>query len=177
MPRGETHVLQLVTIMLQNKAKAVQYTDNLPVYNIYNKGVAFALASANKDLWEQIFQNVECKELDLSVKWLPSHLKDGQKKLKKPKSLPTPEWVTDWHIRGNSLADGLASEAAQMCQLEGEIARPVLWNIDLASKIQKRLTSIVCSSRRENTPQSRNSPSPNNCPEWNWSANRSTSFS
>ena len=39
VPRGETNVLLLVTILLQEKAKEVQYTDNLPVYNIYKSGV------------------------------------------------------------------------------------------------------------------------------------------
>ena len=95
VPRGETHVLLLVTVMLQNKAKAVQYTDSLLVYNNYNKGKAHALASANKDLWEQFFENVQCKELDLSVKWLPSHLKDNPNK---PKSTPTPQWVTGYGL-------------------------------------------------------------------------------
>ena len=129
----------------------MQYTDNLLVYNIYNSGVTHALASANRDLWEQIFQNTQSKGLDLTVKWLPSHLKDGQKK---PKRLPTPAWVTDWHIRGNSLADGLASEAAQLCQLDGDVARPVLQNMELASKIQKRLVSVVCSfEKRRHTPK------------------------
>ena len=127
--------------MLAHNAKATQYTDNLPVYNIYSKGKAFALASANRDLWEQIFQNVEIKNLDLKVKWFPSHL-DDDTKLRKTSP---PEWVTKWHIRGNCLADGLAEEAAQLYQLSSDVVSPILENIELVQRIQRRLAAIICS--------------------------------
>ncbi len=86
VPRGETHVVLLVTIMLEFGAKATQYTDNYAVCMIYNKGEKFALASANRDIWLQIFQNIRCKHLELELKWLPSHLSDGPEERKKRQS-------------------------------------------------------------------------------------------
>ena len=105
VPRGETHVVLTVTHMLIYNATAVQYTDNYQVYSTYIKGEQAALASANRDLWVQIFNNIRRKHLRLELKWLPSHLSEGpeerakrKKKVKNP--MPVPDWVTAWHIRG-----------------------------------------------------------------------------
>ena len=148
VPRGETHVVLLVTSMLEQGAVATQYTDNYPVYKIFNKGEKFALASANRDIWLQIFQNIRRKRLRLELKWFPSHLSESPEERAKRKSkvknpIPVPEWVTEWHIRGNELADSLAAEAAQACQLDSEVTKPVVLAVERIAKIQRRLVYLI----------------------------------
>ncbi len=76
---------------------------------------------------------------------VPSHLSEGpeeraKRKSKTKKPIPIPEWVTEWHIRGNESADSLAAEAAQACQLDSEITKP----IERLAKIQRRLAYLIC---------------------------------
>ena len=149
VPRGETHVVLVVTYMLEPDAVAIQYTDNYPVYNIYNQGEQSALASANRDLWVQFFNNIRHKRLRLELKWFPSHLSEGpeeraKRKRKTKNPIPIPEWVTEWHMRGNDVADSLAAEAAQSCQLDSEITKPIVVAVERLAKIQRRLAYLVC---------------------------------
>ena len=149
VPRGETHVVLLVTNMLEEGAEATQYTDNYQVYRVFVQGEKVALASANRDLWMQIFNNIRRKRLRFELKWFPSHLSEGpeeraKRKQKVKNPIPIPEWVNDWHMRGNDVADSLAAEAAMSCQLDSEITKPVILEVERLAKIQKRLAYLIC---------------------------------
>ena len=105
-----------------------------------------------------IFSNIRSKSLRLELKWFPSHLGESpeeraKRKKKVKKTMPIPEWVTQWHIRGNEAADALAAEAAAAYQLSSEIAKPVLAAVDLVSKIQRRLVYLVCNVTHRTIPR------------------------
>jgi len=83
------------------------FTDDLITSNTDHKGIQRAKYANNADLWVQLFQDIEAKNLIFRVYWMPSHTdtKPSKEKLK-------PTWMQEWHVKGNSKADSLAIDAA-----------------------------------------------------------------
>ena len=50
-------------------------TDNLGRYKSYQKGRAYAVLTNNGDLHRRIYDLIEQKSLNFSIRWMPSHLK------------------------------------------------------------------------------------------------------
>ena len=88
-------------------------TDNQGVYNICN---SFTI-SINSDLYLSILSGTIEKAIRLRVRWMPSHLKDGD-------DLPT--GVSRKDIPGNRLADDLAGKTAKRFALPLHMTAPSL---------------------------------------------------
>ena len=149
--RGELYALLELTNQLLPHSIVEFVTDNLNVEQTYNKGHNAAINSNNCDLYKIIFDNIRDKHLILTVRWMPSHIKDGKK--------VRPSSVSDLDILANDKADELAGEAAELYQLPNAIANNIINNYLLVQRIQKRLASILLWLP---TRESKSNPNPNN---------------
>ena len=70
------------------------------------------------DIYEQIFKLAMDKAVKLSVRWIPSHLKDDDER---------PPSVSLDDVKGNRLADELAGKAATRLALPLHVAGPCLY--------------------------------------------------
>ncbi len=57
---------------------------------------------------------------------MPPHLNDPRSKNKHKKPKVKPDWVEDWHIKGNDAADKLAEEAARLSAVAPSDATAVI---------------------------------------------------
>jgi len=138
-------------------AALIYYLDCLPVFDTYNKGMSRAILSKDADLFLAIFTTVREKNLDLIVKWLPSHLNDPEKRNKL--KIPVPDWVTDFHIAGNQSADDAAAVCARYNQIPEHVAKPVLHRLNQIQQIQKRLSAVgLAFERQTNKPNEPQQP-------------------
>ena len=88
-----------------------------------------------------IFQLIQSKQVTFNAFLLPSHLDDEPER---QRNLPTPDWVTDHHIRGNGHADRLVEYVRKHFDLSDEVAKPVVDAVALVKKIQRRLAAVIC---------------------------------
>ncbi|MDP6586649.1 MAG: hypothetical protein QF535_18485 [Anaerolineales bacterium] len=133
--RGECFALWMLVRALPNLADCEFVTDNYNVFKNYNKGPNHAANSADCDLYDKIFKIIELKQIHISVRWIPSHLKDGVK--------VRPDDVSDIDIAANDKADELAGEAAARCTIPQSIATNHIYYVHLVKNIQQRLTTIL----------------------------------
>ena len=135
--RGELFAFVLLLRHLVDNSEAEFVTDNLNVHETFVKGPQSAVNSANCDLFEEVFEHIRVKNLNITTRWMPSHLSEG-KKVRPPE-------VTDRDIECNDHADNLANIAAAKASLS--IPRPIATNIiyysSLVVRIQKRLANII----------------------------------
>lgn len=117
-------------------AQVVFVTDNANVSNIYNKGKTSAMNSANCDLYCELFDLLKTMDIDLQVRWMPSHLGTG-------KSDPRPDFVSHYDVLANDQADEHAKAAAQTAQLPKPVATNYIYYVSLVVRIQKRLATIL----------------------------------
>ena len=94
------------------------------------------LKSANADLFDDLFSSIELNQLTVTVRWLPSHLKEDPQKER-------PDWVEDWHIEGNRQADHFAGLAAKLHIVPPAISKEILTRLDQLKCIQLRAAAIV----------------------------------
>ena len=92
--------------------------------------------SANCDLWKQVFDALEIKQIQLEVRWMPSHLGLGANDSR-------PDGVSHFDVLANDQADKEAGKAAQKAAIPHGIAKHNIYYVDLAIKIQKRLAVIL----------------------------------
>jgi hypothetical protein len=105
---------------------------------MYNGGYKKATMScSNCDLYYELFQLIQAKRLKVSVKWMPSHLKD--KNCKKIR----PDHVSDLDICGNDLADKYAEESAVEAQVPSKVASECLFHYSLVKRIQWRIITVI----------------------------------
>ena len=101
---------------------------------------------ANNDLFKSIFDNILLKNIDITVRWMPSHLTD---KLDNP-DFVLPENVTVCDIKGNQWADELCGKAAKNAKLPMHITTPIIYYKNLIIRIQRRLVAILCALPNRN---------------------------
>ena len=135
--RGELFAFLLLLRHLSVNSIGEFVTDNLNVETTFLKGPQLAVNSSNCDLWEECFKLISDKSLNITVRWMPSHLKEGKKK--------RPLSVSDDDITCNDFADELANKAA--LRASSTIPKPIATNIiyysNLVTRIQKRLATII----------------------------------
>ena len=79
--------------------------------------------------------NIYLKQIRITVRWMPSHLKEGKKK--------RPNGVSDLDIEANDKADELAGIAATNCQVPKPATTNHLHYVNLVKIIQERITTIL----------------------------------
>ena len=126
-----------------------QVTDSEVNYNIFYEGRNKALLSINGDLWVQNYYYVDNKDIDLNLKWVPSHtessIKAGQREAKgKP-----PMVICRRVFSLNKLADTLAELAAGKCQLELNTTTRYLYHVHLVKAIQKHFVAVIFGCGKE----------------------------
>ena len=108
--------------------------DNKVVYDICNGGPVACSRSMKCDLYRCIFSVTIKKAIKLTVRWMPSHLKD--------EGVLSPG-VSRGDVHGNGLADDLAGKAAERFTLPLHVTGPYLYHVSLTKKIQHRLATIL----------------------------------
>ena len=136
--RGELFALLLLVRNLDHNTQVEFVTDNLNVHDVYNAGAKAAMNSANCDLYKEIFNWISFKQVQLEVRWMPSHLGLGVDDER-------PSDVTHFDVLANDQADHHAGKAADLAQVPDCIAANHIYYIDLITKIQKRLAVILIS--------------------------------
>ena len=132
--RGELFALVVLIDELAPMAIIDFVTDNKGVCDTFNKGPAGCKNSSNCDLYIRLFKHTIQKAIKLSVRWMPSHLKDTDVR---------PPGVSRLDVLGNRHADTLAGDAATEVMVPLAASTPYLFYVHLVKQIQRRLTSIV----------------------------------
>jgi hypothetical protein len=135
--RGELSAVVELIRLAQNNAVICFVTDNKVVYDNYNAGMAKAALSSDCDLYDELFKMRLEKRIALTLRWMPSHLKDPSC------TKVRPDDVTDIDIDANDLADKYAAEAAAMHQVSLQTATNCRYYYSLTKKIQLRLITIM----------------------------------
>ena len=95
------------------------------------------MGTTNADLWAELYQLVEAKDLDLHIRWIKGHC-----------SSPTVAASYGMSLRdiaGNFTADALAGRAADFFEAVPQDALDVQWYYSIARKVQARGIAILAS--------------------------------
>ena len=122
---GEIFALVLLLRNLDYNAQVEFVTDNYNWFDIYHKGVNAAINSASCDLYKHIYQLIDSKHIQLSVRWMPSHLGHLEQDVR-------PSDVSHFDVLANDQADFHAGEAASRAQIPKDYGFKHISNIDLA---------------------------------------------
>ena len=135
VPRAELKALLTVVENVELNGIITYHIDNKMVHDTYHKGKKRALLSANSDMFNDLFKSLKSRNITLTLRWMPSHTDEFPLK-------PKPQWVTDFHTAGNTLADHQATIAAEAHQLPFALVEPILTNLKDLKIIQKRAVII-----------------------------------
>ena len=102
----------------------------------FNKGKSQALLSTNCDLFKEIFTLISTRQLVVTVRWMPSHLKEDEER---------PLGVSLEDVKANALADVQAGLAAKYHAVPLNVSAPYIYYFGLIRKIQRRLVDIIVS--------------------------------
>jgi hypothetical protein len=127
--RGELYALVMLIREALNDSKIEFVTDNKGVYDKYNSGAKVASLSSNSDLYHELFDLLRKKNVQLKVKWMPSHLDEDGTQIR-------PSNVTKLDVAGNNFADKYAALAAAAVQVPVQVAADCKYNYKLVKKIQ-----------------------------------------
>jgi hypothetical protein len=134
VPRCE---LFAIMVLLEHVSHGVVTvcSDSLVNVQIFEKGLLFASATTNGDLWRRIESAISSKHLVFHLHWVQGHL-------------DTVAPVRDFpeiYVAANLAADIFADKAASRCQLAPSNSSQVLFRTKLVKRIQLRLARIVIS--------------------------------
>ena len=79
--RAEAYALAFLVHRVRPASDTESITDNKGVYDIFNASPAACTRSMNCDIHTQIKKNTIDKAIKLTVRWMPSHLKDDHLKI------------------------------------------------------------------------------------------------
>ena len=142
VPRGELYAILEALVNLMLNAKAAITTDSKVNADLYRDGKTAAVDSTNGDLWSDVFEVIESKNLQIDIVWSKGH--------------PNEEALAKYSISykqafGNVVADALAQRGAKENMMLEEDRFAVKWHLDLVHRIQQRavvILSAVCSRCR-----------------------------
>ena len=83
-----------------------------------------------------LFDEIRIKDFIFTVTWMPSHTEPGD---------DLSSGVSALDVIGNDFADKQAEVAAKQHVVSSNMSSHVLWFLNLASRIQRRLVHIMCS--------------------------------
>ena len=134
VPRCE---LFAIMVLLEHVSHGVVTvcSDSLVNVQFFKKGLLFASATTNGDLWRRIESAISSKHLVFRLHWVQGHL-------------DTVALVRDFpgiYVAANLAADVFADKAASRCQLAPSNSSQVLFRTKLVKRIQLRLARIVIS--------------------------------
>ena len=138
VPRGELFVLLYLLEKVEALSNITYVTDNKKVKDKFCEGEESALKSTNCDLFKEVFQHIHSKQLQVTVRWMPSHLNEREEQR-------FPLGITRTDILANALADREAGEAARSHEISQNIAASFIYYYGLTRKIQRRCAAIICS--------------------------------
>ena len=142
VPRAELYALQFILSEAIPGSNIEFVTDNKKNCEMFNKGPIAAARSANHDLFKLVFLCISSNHLQVTVRWMPSHLQD---KLRADEHFQIPDGISLNDVTGNQWADDLAGQSATSYELPLNITTPYLYYKNLTRRIQKRLVVILCS--------------------------------
>ena len=134
--RGELYAIVHAATLALEGAVVDFVTDNLGNCNKFNAGREEAVLTNNGDLFTVLFDEIRIKDLVFTVRWMPSHTIPGD---------DLPPGVSALDVAGNDFADKQAEVAAKQFVVSLNMSTHVLWFLNLASRIQRRLVHIMCS--------------------------------
>ena len=146
VPRAELSALHFILNEAVENAKIEFITDNLQNCKLFNKGKDACLHVANNDLFKSIFHNIQTKNIDINVRWMPSHLSN---KVEDPLFV-LPDNVTFCDIKGNQWADDLCGKASKNAKVPMHISTPIIYYKNLILRIQRRLVAVICAMPNRN---------------------------
>ena len=116
VPRAEYFAFYYLVKQAVWGANITFVTDHKPFFVVFNKGIESAKLCTNHDLLVRVFSFIEDKSLQVTMRWMPSHLSED--------SLPTGVSLLD--LLGNTMADLMAGQAANRYCVDLNIAASVL---------------------------------------------------
>ena len=134
VPRAEYFALYYLLTMVVAGSTVEFVTDHKPLYKLFLAGKVAARKCANHDLMIPILQMVSVKDIDLTVRWMPSHLSESD-------PLPTDVSIID--VRANNWADIQAKIGAQRICVDLNTSSPIIFYTSLVKRIQNRLIAII----------------------------------
>ena len=133
VPRAETYARLALLEHSQWDTQITFITDHINSRNNVNRGEAYCTNSINADLYHEIFNILEVKDIELKVIWIPSHTDD-------PKSTrELPPGLTQVDVLGNKKADELARQAANDFELPQHITANITHYSNLVIQIQRKV--------------------------------------
>jgi hypothetical protein len=126
--RGELFALVMLSRQLLPVTNVMYVTDNKPLSDTFNKGPMAGRSSVNCDLYKELFDTLFQKGIQLSVRWMPSHLDN-------PDVLP--EGVSEFDVFANDQADEFARIAAQQCQVPKPVAANFVNEVELLGQCKE----------------------------------------
>ena len=136
--RAEIYAILIVIRNIEISRKNDFFTDNKPARNTYNKGRNRARLACHADLWTEMFDLIERNNIELNVYWMPSHTAKHKDKLEK-----APDWMKEWHVKGNDVADDLAGKAAELHAVPEDQAKKIIKIYKDLELIQNRIIAVT----------------------------------
>lgn len=146
--RGELFSLLFVVQNLEEDVEFTYIIDNESVFKSYHYGPEACKLSNNADLYAQLFTLLSLTNLKLTLRWMPSHLKDTD---------VLQEGISRTDVLGNRVADRLAGEASWRFQVSLNASTPLVYYKSLVERIQRRLACIL-----QNLPERKKVPKVSN---------------
>jgi hypothetical protein len=103
--------------------------------DLYKKPRAQSLASSNADLWIEIFEHIDRKQLTVTMFWMQAHLDKKHAKHDFPPLF----------FALNHLADGFAEMAASAAELPKHMTSTIQYHAAITKHVQRRFVRILMS--------------------------------
>ena len=139
VPRGEIFVFVFLLRQIDTGSTTTYITDKEGPFKTYYKGHECIKTNINCDLYDETLFIIDTKYVNVTVRWMPSHLTDEKGTIKQP----LPEGITELDVKGNRQADIYAGMAAKRACLPLHINSNIIYYQNLVKKIQNRVISIV----------------------------------
>ena len=75
VPRAEYYALYYLIKVVAPHSRVEYVTDHQPLAKTFGKGRGYAARCLNHDLLLQVFDLIQSKHLEVSIRWIPAHLK------------------------------------------------------------------------------------------------------
>ena len=132
--RGELYAILVIARLVSPSIPLEIASDSKVNIDLYLAGYQACMATTNADMWEELFQLIEAKDLDFHIRWVKGHCVTVEAANNHGMSIRD--------IAGNCTADALAGRAAAFyesvpqdcldvqwyCALMFPLGRPALWS-------------------------------------------------
>ena len=133
--RAELYAVLLIARNLVVAALACVSSDSKVDVDLFDQGKAACMNSTNADLWNELFDLIESKKLNFTIRWVKGHCNSVEIAAKYHVSLND--------IVGNFIADALAARAADVYKPIAQDSVDVLWYYSIVRRVQARAIAIL----------------------------------